>query len=149
MKTLNLLIQFTKLIFIAGLFSIFVVTFARPSIEKYLNAEVIVEKSSLKREKKDSPAITFCAYNEQNYGWKKKVRINGYRTWVDEFCNNTTSIKDAMTCLDEGTFNLSETVNWKKVGKLDIHSLAWTEDVTASYDGTLFYTLIYRVIGGN
>ena len=137
MKTLNLLIQFTKLIFITGLFTIFVVTFAWPSINKYLNAGVIVEKSSLKREIKDSPAITFCALNE-NYGWKKKVRMDGWKTWVDLFCNNTTTLKDAMTCLDEGTFNHSETVG-KRVGKLDIHSLVWTEDVTASFEGTFLY----------
>ena len=85
--------------------------------------------------------------NEQNLGWKNGSD-QSKMSWVNAYCKNPDTIESAVVCLDKGTFNLSETVG-KKVGKLDIHSLAWTEDVTASFEGTLFYTLIYRVIVGN
>ena len=75
-----------KFVFIAGLFTVFVITFARPSIKKYMFAGVIVEKSSVKREIKDSPAITLCALNEDNVGWKNTVGTwVQYGAWVDIF----------------------------------------------------------------
>ena len=86
-----------------------------------------------------------CALNEQSLGWKKKARLDVYGTWVELFCENPTTIKDALTCLDEGTFNFTETVGkaWETSSeKLDIDSTTWTEDVMSSWEGSLFYIII-------
>ena len=98
-------------------------------------AGVIVEKSSVKREIKDSPAITFCALNEDNVGWKNTVGTwVQYGAWVDMYCANKTTVKDATACLDKASFNLSETVE-KRLYTLDISKTMWTEDVTTTHRG--------------
>ena len=137
-----------RLIVIAVLFTIFVNMFAKPSFNNYLNAGVIIEKSSVRREREDTPAITFCAMdNETGTGWKNKINIKVEvgMTWVDLYCNNSKTVKDAVSCLDNLTYNLTETIRDENVA--DEHELMpffgtdndlWIYDVTEAYIRGLF-----------
>ena len=89
-------ISVLKLFFIAGLFTIYVNKFAWPSFKTYMDAGIIVEKSSVKREIEDSPAITFCAMKDENFGWKKTKKFDEWKPWLDIYCKNRTNIKDTI-----------------------------------------------------
>jgi hypothetical protein len=132
-----------RLLIIAVLFTIFVNIFAWPSINNYLDSGIFIDKHSVRRESNDTPAITFCAMvNETKIGWKNKT--NFVITWVDSYCNNSKTVKDAVTCLDNLTYNLTETIRDHK--NYDIQSInligtnndLWTYDVTEAYKRGLF-----------
>ena len=149
MEKLNSRPHRLKILFIVVLFAIFVFTFARPSINNFINAGVIVEKSSARREMADSPAITICALNKQSVGWKNTSdQLTGKHTvtWVDEYCKSPENVEGVVACLDEETFNLTETIDfrpstWLKFIPMD--KASWSYDVTSGYQGRVFTFLFF------
>ena len=144
METCKSWSYFLRLLFIAGLFTVFVCRFAWPSFNKYLHSGVFVDQSTKRRENKDSPTITFCALNnETEKGWKKKIDeiADFYKTWPDKYCDNPEKIDDAVTCLNNGTFNLTETIRVGPNKNLNFigpdHEL-WIEDVSEPYKRGVF-----------
>jgi hypothetical protein len=138
---------FLRLLIIVVLFTIFVNICAWPSFNNYLNAGVIIEKTSVRRENKDTPAITFCAMdNDTNVGWKNKisVKVELGMTWVDLYCNSSNKVKDAVACLDDVTYNLTETIRNTEVDECDFVNCIdtandlWMYDVTEAYTRGLF-----------
>ena len=133
-----------RFLIIVVLFTIFVTLFGRPSFNNYLNAGVIIEKNSVKRENKDTPAITFCAMdNETTTGWKKEFSVNFEfgLSWVDMYCNNSKTVKDAVTCLDDVTYNLTETMRdfeHELIRPIGTDNDLWIYDVTEAYIRGLF-----------
>ena len=136
--------NFLKLFFTAGLFTVFVIMFAWPSFNKYLDAGVFIEKSTARRENKDSPAITLCVLNKDtDKGWKKKINVINElgKTWVDMFCDKPETVDDAVACLDDGTFNLTETIGVGPNNFLNFfgpNNESWIEDVTEPYKRGVF-----------
>ena len=131
-----------KLSFIAMLVSVFIIKFALPSFNKYRDAGVIVEKHSIRREHVDTPTITFCATNENYVGWKNDsiVLEDLFDPWR-KVCNNASTVEAAMTCIDNKTFNLTETINShpNPTGMtLDMNREVWTNYVTVYLRGLLF-----------
>ena len=61
-----------KLVYIFGLFTAFIILCARPAFHNFQEAGVIIEKSVAQRTDQDSPSITFCALNEDGFGWKEQ-----------------------------------------------------------------------------
>ena len=64
MEILNLGSFSLKLCYILGLFIAFLIICGIPSVNKYLDAGVIIERRSAVRKYNDTPAITFCVLNE-------------------------------------------------------------------------------------
>ena len=124
-----------KLFFIAGLFTVFITSFAYPSFKKFMDAGTIIETILRRGEKKDSPSITFCAL-KNNIGWKQMLNDQDYN-WVDMFCDKPSNVETAIACLTEGTFNHSETIprNKKFHNFFDLNSTLWSEDVLGSQGG--------------
>ena len=109
-----------------------------PAVNKYLDAGVIIEKSSLLRKSADSPAITFCIQNP--FGWKNNSgKLNIFRSWVDAYCEQPDTVEAAVKCLDEQSFNLTETINSYPSDRFDLllnmDQVQWVEDVTSSIEG--------------
>ena len=112
--------------------------FAMPSFSNYLNAGVIIEKNSVKRENKDTPAITFCAMdNETKLGWKNKKSVG--MTWVDMYCNNSQTVKDAVACLDDVTYNMTETIIDFEIDEIEFSNLIGTDNDLWIYEVTEAY----------
>ena len=127
-----------RLIVIAVLFTIFVNIFALPSFNNYLDSGVFIDKRSVGRESNDTPAITFCAMdNETKIGWKNK---SFGITWVDMYCNNSKTVKDAVACLDDVTYNLTETIRDFEIEGIDFINLIGTDNDLWIYDVTEAYT---------
>ena len=127
-----------KLFFIAGLFTVFMTSFACPSFKKFMDAGTMIEKVLRRGEKKDSPAITFCAL-KNDIGWKQNGMWKD--NWVDMFCKKPPDVETAIDCLTEGTFNLSETVaihQYEKNKFIEFDSKLWSEDVSTGYQGGMF-----------
>ena len=102
---------FLRLIFIAGLFTLFLIKFAWPSFKIYLNEGVIIEKSSARSQTEDSPSITCCVLsNRTDRGWRTEQLNESGKHWVDINCNSPDTVDDASAFLDNGTFNLNETI---------------------------------------
>ena len=102
-----------KFMFVALLFTIFVWKFAVPSFRKFFYSGVMIDKSWADRLTEDSPAVTFCAKNnETGLGWKTNKTMKG-EDWYDSaivfFCNNQT-VEYAVDCLHKQTFNLTESI---------------------------------------
>ena len=143
MEILNLGSFGLKLCYIAVLFIAFLIICLIPSVNKYLEAGVIIERRSVVRKHNDTPAITFCVLNEGPFGWKnvsKKLNLN--KSWVDVYCDNHSStVDDALQCLDDQTYNLTETINsYPSRGHdffLDMEQQMWNSDASSSYEGTL------------
>ena len=120
---------FLRLIFIVGLFTLFLLKFALPSINNYLDAGVIIEKSSARREDKDSPAITFCALNNMQIGWKNQT--NGAEVY--QLKSNWKTVEEAVACFNDGTFYIAETigdVQDELSNSIKTDNDLWIEDVT-------------------
>ena len=111
--------------------------FAWPSFKIYLNEGVIIEKGSARSQTEDSPAITFCALSKgTDRGWKTEPQNQSGKHWVEINCNSTDKVHDAVACLDNGTFNLTETI----IGSLSpflnfiqTNNELWIEDVTEPF----------------
>ena len=111
---------FLRFLIISGLFIVFANRFAWPSYNKYLDtwykyldAGVFIDRSSVRSENKDTPAITFCALNkETDRGWKSQTNVKKDigTTWVDNYCNNKETLEDTVACMDDETFNITETL---------------------------------------
>jgi hypothetical protein len=133
---------FLRLLIITGLFIVFANRFAWPSYKKYLNAGVFINRSSVRRENKYAPAINFCALNNvTNQGWKSKtsVKKNLGTTWVDLYCNNKRTVEETVDCLDDETYNLTETIQDLEIDEtefnvniIDIDNELWIDDLTDS-----------------
>ena len=104
-----------KLLFVASLFSLFVWKFAITSVNKFLDSGTISDKTWKYREPTDTPYITFCATdNKTGSGWKDDTirtdHSENNQTYIEIYCSNSTTVSAAMNCLDEQTYNLSETI---------------------------------------
>ena len=134
---------FLRLIIITGLFIVFANRFAWPSYNKYLDAGVFIDRSSVRIENKDTPAITFCALNkETDRGWKSQTNVKKDigTTWVDLYCNNKETLEDTVVCMDDETFNITETLRDFEIDEIElsrnfIHTdnYLWTYDLTDVY----------------
>ena len=129
-----------KICYICGLFIAFIFICAGPSVKKYLAAGVIIEKSSVLRKSADSPAITFCIQNP--FGWKNNSgKLDVFNSWVDTYCDSPATVDAALKCLDEQSFNLTETINSNIYPSdtfdlfLNMDHVQWMEGVTASTEG--------------
>ena len=86
-----------RIFFIAILFLVFGWQFAYPSVKKFVESGVLIDKSWERRKTKDSPAITICALNKSTtYGWKHAA--NESLMWsisaFEMFCNQSAGSKD-------------------------------------------------------
>jgi hypothetical protein len=131
---------FLRLLIITGLFIVFPTRFAWPSYKKYLDAGVFIDRSSVRRENKYTPAITFYALNnESDQGWKSKtsVKKNVGTTWVDLYCDNKRTVEETVSCLDDETYNLTETIQHFEIDEtefniniIDTDNELWINDLT-------------------
>ena len=134
-------VRIFKLSFIAMLVSVFIIKFALPSFKMYKDAGVVVEKYSTRRKHTDSPTITFCAVNANYMGWKDDSigMVDLYDPWK-KVCNNATTVESAMSCINNKTFNLTETINSHPDPTemtLDMNEEVWTSYVTSYSQGWL------------
>ena len=144
MKTFLTLGLSLKSLFVALLFTFFVWQFAIPSFRKFLYSGVIADKRWILREPENSPSMTFCALNsETSLGWKSNKTF--YEDWYTKsamvvFCNNQTSVDDAMDCLDKQTYNLTETIKTKNSYGQTVRTDngLWTQDISETYQGKVF-----------
>ena len=71
-------------------------------------------------------------------------------SWLDSFCGNLTTVEGTVSCLDEGTFNLKETIksnpNMKWIFFLDMEKENWTADFTSTNQGSLNMSRIVTVV---
>ena len=102
-----------RMVFVLLLIILFIWRFAAPSVQKYLDAGVVTEKTWRLRTLEDFPAITFCILNsETQWGWKKMIPQveDEYVAWIDLFCSNATDVEEAVGCLDHGTYSINDTI---------------------------------------
>ena len=131
-----------RLVFTLCLFICFLLYFALPSLEKYLDAGIIVEKSWRKLRVTDSPSITLCALDRATgKGWKLSEfewREIG-KTGLDLFCGDASVIKEMEDCIENGTFSLEETISSDNYLKdyeiIKSTNKYWTQDVTDALQG--------------
>ena len=133
-----------RLIVTICLLIIFLWKFAYPSINKYLDAGVITEKSWRRREVSDSPAVTLCALNrDSGAGWKNTIfeweELD--KTSMELFCGNPNTIEEALSCFKNDTYSLDETLvllNGTRVKGVDYikkDNIYWIQDITDSRQG--------------
>ena len=128
-----------KFLFVASVFSIFVLQFAIPSFNKYLYSGLTVDTTWEPRIPEDSPSITFCALNNKSMlGWKSARNLDGHMLGIDVHCKTPATVEDAIDCLEKETFNLTETIkpetsNFRNSFKTD--NELWMHEITETYQG--------------
>ena len=141
-----------RLVFISCVSFLFVWKFALPSVGKYAEAGVFVDKSRERRSPSDFPSFTFCALNQGSAkGWKnEKVKGNIWSSTIKKYCGHSSNMSEAMDCIHNGTFSIGETVKHSNVKRLSgmvmqlirPNNSHWIEDITDASQGRLFSVFI-------
>ena len=136
---------FLRFLSVGLLFTCFVWKFAIPSFEKFLDSGVMVDKIWAPRQPEDSPSFTFCALNNNELmGWKSNKSLKNedwFKSAISDFCNNPTTVDDAMDCLDKQTFNLTETIKTTNLSHnegVGADNELWTQDISETHQGRVF-----------
>ena len=89
------------------LFGMFLYLFGEPAIERYLAKKVMVVTSTRETVGTEAPALTLIAIGKNaSTGWKKE----GLRApLVDAFCGELSQNQSIQGCIEENTYNISET----------------------------------------
>ena len=96
-----------KLAFACFLVFFFFLLFGAPSIKKFLAKQTIVVKSSKKFGETDNPALTVCS----GQGWKdREVDPGTTGTGFKGACGSSTDAEEALNCIKNQSFNLSDLV---------------------------------------
>ena len=125
------------------LFGMFLYLFGEPAIERYLAKKVMVVTSTRETGGTEAPALTLIAIGKNaSTGWKKE----GLRApLVDAFCGELSQNQSIQGCIEENTYNISETSKSVNIGVPGNHisnvvADSWIEDFTFSFMGRT-YTL--------
>ena len=99
----------------------------------------MVDTTWTTRTSEDSPSITFCAMKDGSVtGWKNVTAPDLNTSAIDQYCDESTTIQEAVECFIDNTFNLTETIKhkessfWKVVQPKNEH---WVQDITETYIG--------------
>ena len=126
------------------IFGFFYVFFGKPSLERFLEKQVVTLTTQRNDGSVMPPAITIVAYNGKNGGWKQNVSSTGtgYEA-LKAVCSNR---KDLEACVKENTFGLEETVyaelGWDSNKRALTEGEWWREDFTIPWYGRS-YTLAF------
>ena len=142
---------FLKFFFSLSLFITFLLFFGLPSLKKYQAKEVFINKQKISIDDISPPAVTFCALDkETTSGWKFD-NFSDYEEYdvelenVDDLdlssdiltqCNDSNSVKEVYECVDDKTFNLTETVPYfmSEITPLNVTDISnssfWTNDIS-------------------
>ena len=136
------LLAVTKIIFQLGLLCFFVVFFGKPSLEMYLEKQLLTVTSKKDSGKVMRPAITIVAFNSENGGWSKNVSSQGYEA-LKTVCGNS---EDLEACIEQNTQDLDETIlavkGWGQNGIALTDLKLWSEDFTVPWYGRS-HTFVY------
>ena len=118
---------------------------------KYLDAGVIKEKSSARRQLEDSPSVSFCALdNVTDRGWKtSEFSPNDiFKTMIELKCGHFEKFDDVLACIQNETFHLNETIKSSNNAHLQGYTFIrhtnpfWTEDITVATHGKVFKQIL-------
>ena len=130
-RIMNKVFIFLKLAFSTTLLIAFIVFFGIPSWNKYQAGEVLINKRKILTSNIGPPAITFCPAD----GWKNVSDYNSSESQILQHCKETKSFEEALDCIDNETYNLTETVPMSYSGNSIINSSSWINDVSYSLFG--------------
>ena len=146
-QTMNL-ISVLHCLVIFLLLLLFGLFFGFPSLENYLRSDVYTDVGTIDEATIPLPAVTICVKNPENNftGWKSTTKDDSSdpNTNIAQICRNV-SPTDVFNCIEEKTFNLTESVMKCQLGitsesKDLLHSHIWSADLTVSENG-LCHTL--------
>ena len=108
----------------------------------------MVEKTLGTIKTEDSPSITFCALAQgSDFGWKNKTTYRGFDTSAvlgGAGCGRIGSMDETIECVDEGTFNLTETVrSTQGINADELDKTTWIEEIRPAVEG--MYLFLYYV----
>ena len=134
--------QVLKAIFQLGLLVFFFVFFGRPSLEKYLEKQVLTVTSKRDSGKVMPPAITIVAFDAENGGWNQQVPKTGYEALL-KVCGDR---EDMEACIKQNSRGLDDTIYVEREFCEDGVALTdrqlWREDFMLPWYGRS-YTLVY------
>ena len=88
-----------KALIVFLLLGLFLHLFGKPALERYQKQSIVVEtKSSGGSDLLDSPGITVCPDPSENQDFL--LNSTGIGSHLDDICDNLTTAKDAIDCLD-------------------------------------------------
>ena len=144
------LIPLGRFAFFIGLTVAWAVLFLIPGFKRFLAGEVGVVVSTEEAKSLPAPAVTLCPYEYHFQGWKNSSPVEPII--MDSYilrCKDASTTQDFVTCIENKTFNLNETLPYGASHGLG-HSLNnqlmnpkfWIEDMTTAVNGRCF-TLNY------
>ena len=98
-----------KACFLFSLLVTHLVLFGVPAIQRFLEAGVTVEESVEEANSLPAPAVTLCPSEKYFSAWKNTTRYKFYDTY-QTMCSEAASGQDVKDCVEENTFNLTETI---------------------------------------
>ena len=138
-----------KIAFFISLCIFHSIFFGYPAFQRYLDASVSVEEwiEPSHNHTLPAPAVTLCPFEKYFNGWKNTINptyLNNY----DVNCPEASSPEDFVRCLEQKTFNFSETVqqSHQGIGPTVIQNFSspssWISDSSVGLSGRC-YTLNY------
>ena len=134
-----------KACFLLFLLLTHLVLFGVPALQRFLEAGVTVEESVEQAASLPAPAVTICPSEKYFSAWKNTTRYMFYDAY-EAMCGEAASAQDVKDCVEEKTFNLTETFPFgsqQGMGLLveDLSSQDfWISDTTVAVAGRC-YTL--------
>ena len=122
-----------KFVFTFTLLLIFFFYFGLPSWNKFQAKEVLINKRKIITSDIAPPAITFCTTN----AWKNASDSNVSESLIVSHCNESNSFEEALECIENETYNLTETVPRaiSNDGTDISNSSFWINDISLTYLG--------------
>ena len=141
------LLKVAKVTFLLTLIIIHFLAFGLPYIQKYQEDAIGVKESYEKSSALKMPAFTFCPFAKNLIGWKNETNLNpdqNLRLRCDEV---PTSSDEVLSCIQNKTYSLSDTIQNARHGMFSEKDLAtfeyWEWDMTVHIAGRC-YTFNYN-----
>ena len=121
------LLKVAKVTFLLTLIIIHFLAFGLPYIQKYQEDAIGVKESYEKSSALKMPAFTFCPFAKNLIGWKNETNLNpdqNLRLRCDEV---PTSSDEVLSCIQNKTHSLSDTIQNARHGMFSEKNLATFE----------------------
>ena len=135
-----------RLSFSTFLLVIFICKFAYPSLRKYLDAGVFIDRSWTRMEISDLPSVTLCALNKvTGRGWKNETLTDEdlMKPSIEFNCGSHVKMDSVIKCINNETFDITETIQPSNNSALlpKSHFINpvnpyWMSDITYANQGT-------------
>ena len=134
------------------IFSIFLIYFGLPAIQKFEKKEVMVVKRKVNSNGIELPAITIGGMNpETSDGWKDNINTGNWGGLLETHCSTEETAEE---CIENKTYNITESIKDVLLGYTTKKSLLnqtkfWTEDFMVGWMGRSYTLNISQKVGSD